>query len=293
MQLIYNFIARKLATKLSKLLFIAIINAFGIFSVVGIPVAVIIDILFLLVAIQTLFSNINHIYIKSIERVKDLIPVAKNIFRITCIILGVIFSISLIFGIFSSSFNKNESSNPSLQNTDIQAAHDQPEISTLPNNDEQLEVNIPSAANNSLEITTPTISYESLYVSDEGVGYDQIFALESRGEDTMGQAINYQSKAGRVNVMEQVVENVEDTGYVQINYAYKFADQYVLIVSTGEHGNSCLATTYAFSYDTKSESVTGKTEIDGCSENVQAFAEGNKLTVKKDGKATTIYNGKV
>lgn len=139
----------------------------------------------------------------------------------------------------------------------------------------------------------PTVSYETLYVSDEGVGYDQIFALESRGEDTMGQAINYQSKAGRVNVMEQVVEDVEATGYVQINYAYKFADQYILIVSTGENGNSCPATTYAFSYDTKGESVTGKTEIDGCSEVVQSFAEGNKLTVKKDGKATTIYNGHV
>ncbi|HRM16300.1 MAG TPA: hypothetical protein PLX05_12000 [Acinetobacter parvus] len=151
----------------------------------------------------------------------------------------------------------------------------------------------PPISQNETAPAAPTVSYESLYVSDEGVGYDQIFALESLGEDTMGQAINYQSKVGRVNVMEQVVEDVEVIGYVHINYAYKFTDQYVLIVSTGENGNSCPATTYAFSYDTKSESVTGKTEIDGCSENVQAFADGNKLIVKKDGKSTTIYNGKV
>lgn len=158
---------------------------------------------------------------------------------------------------------------------------------------EKSDLKVPQSPQKETTPAAPTVSYEALYVSDEGVGYDQIFALESRGEDTMGQAINYQSKAGRVNVMEQVVEDVELTGYVHIDHAYKFADQYVLIVSTGEHGNSCPATTYAFSYDTKSESVTGKTEIDGCSENVQAFAEGNKLTVKKDGKATTIYNGKV
>ena len=158
---------------------------------------------------------------------------------------------------------------------------------------EKSDLKVPQSPQKETVPAAPTVSYEALYVSDEGVGYDQVFALESRGEDTMGQAINYQSKAGRVNVMEQVVEDVELTGYVRIDHAYKFADQYVLIVSTGEHGNSCPATTYAFSYDTKGESVTGKTEIDGCSENVQAFAEENKLTVKKDGKTTTIYNGKV
>lgn len=138
----------------------------------------------------------------------------------------------------------------------------------------------------------PSMSYEALFVSDEGVGYDHIFALQDI-PDMMGQALMYQSKAGLTNIMQEVVEDPEGLGYLKLERAYKFGDQYVLVVSTGENGNSCPATTYAFAYNVKSEEVSGKTEIEGCSEVVEAFAEGNKLTVKKDGKPTIIYNAEI
>lgn len=133
----------------------------------------------------------------------------------------------------------------------------------------------------------PTISYEPLIVSENDVG--NIFNIQTR--DMGGSAINYQSRAGVVNIMEQVVDDIDATGYVAIEKVYKFYDKYQFIVSTGEYGMSCPATTYAFTFDTKSESVTGKTQIDGCSESVDSFADGNKLMVKKDGKPSTFYNG--
>lgn len=140
----------------------------------------------------------------------------------------------------------------------------------------------------------PTMSYEVVPVTDTGVGYgNEIFSFADRGENLMGNAINYQSRAGIVNVMEQVVDDVDATGYVAVERAYKFGDKYVLVVSTGESGNSCPATTYAFTYDTKSENVTGKKTIDGCSESVETFAENNKLNIKKEGKVTVIYNGEI
>lgn len=134
----------------------------------------------------------------------------------------------------------------------------------------------------------PSISYESLQVSDDSAGP---FSTAYRG---MGAALNYQSRAGVMNLMEAVVEDPELTGYVKIEKAYAFGpSQYVLIVSTGEGGRACPASTYALSFDTKSESVDGITEVEGCSEMVEAISEGNKLTVKKDGAATIIYNGTV
>lgn len=138
----------------------------------------------------------------------------------------------------------------------------------------------------------PSMSYEALYISDSAVGYDNLFSLQNIS-DSMGQALIYQSKAGPHNIMEEVVQDPEALGYLKLERAYKFGNKYVLVVSTGENGNSCPATTYAFSYDIKSESVIGKTEINGCSEVIEAFADGNKLIVKKDEKPTIIYNGEV
>ena len=145
------------------------------------------------------------------------------------------------------------------------------------------------------EPAAPSMSYEPIYVSDEGVGYDNIFTLEDRVlEDITSKAIMYQSRAGSINLREQVVNDANNLfGYLIVERAYKFGDKYVLVISTGENGNSCPATTYAFTFNTKNESVTGKTEIDGCSEIVESLAEGNKLTIKKDGKATVVYNGEV
>lgn len=97
-----------------------------------------------------------------------------------------------------------------------------------------------------------------------------------------------------MNLLESVVEDPEATGYVTIEKAYAFGtNKFVLIVSTGESGNSCPATTYVLSFDNQSEHVDGKASIDGCSEVVEAFAEGNKLSIKKEGAATIVFNGKV
>jgi hypothetical protein len=56
---------------------------------------------------------------------------------------------------------------------------------------------------------------------------------------------------------------------------------------------SCPATTYVLSFDTQSEYVDGNASIDGCSEIVEAFADGNKLSIKKEGETTVVFNGKV
>lgn len=94
-----------------------------------------------------------------------------------------------------------------------------------------------------------------------------------------------------MNVMESVVEDLDATGYVAVEKAYAFGDKYLVVVSTGEFGMSCPATTYAFTFDTAGEYVSGKAEIDGCSENVEVLTEGNKLTIKKEGKPSIFYNG--
>ena len=134
----------------------------------------------------------------------------------------------------------------------------------------------------------PTMSYEQLIITDNAVG--DVFIVSAL---TTGNAINYQSRAGVTNVLESIVQYPDATGYVKIEKAYKFGEKYVLIVSTGENGNSCPATTYAFAFDTKSESVAGKKQIDGCSENVESLSDGNKLIVKKEGVASTFFNGEI
>lgn len=134
----------------------------------------------------------------------------------------------------------------------------------------------------------PSMSYGKVIVSDDTV--ENVFTVESL---EFGNALNYQSRAGVTNVLESVVENPDGTGYVKIEKAYTFGETYVIIISTGENGASCPATTYAFAFDTKTESVTGTREIDGCSEIVESLSDGNKLVVKKDAGSATFYNGEV
>ena len=145
-----------------------------------------------------------------------------------------------------------------------------------------------SASPAALQPAAPSIAYESILVSGSSAGPFSIASMD------MGSAITYQSKAGLMNLLESVVEDPEATGYVTIEKAYAFGpNKFVLIVSTGESGNSCPATTYVLSFDNQSEHVDGKASIDGCSEVVEAFAEGNKLSIKKEGAATIVFNGKV
>ncbi|WP_081730588.1 hypothetical protein [Zestomonas thermotolerans] len=134
----------------------------------------------------------------------------------------------------------------------------------------------------------PSVAYEAVLISDDSAGPFTTAYMD------LGTALNYQSRAGVANLMEQVVEDPEATGYVKIEKVYAFGPgRYVLIVSTGESGNSCPAMTYVFSYDTAGEVVDSKALIDGCSETVEAFAEGNKLSIKKEGATTVVFNGKV
>lgn len=129
----------------------------------------------------------------------------------------------------------------------------------------------------------PSVAYEQLIVTNDRIS--DIFTIP---ED--GRSINYQSRAGTTNILEQVLEDVDLAGYIKVEKAYKFSEKYVFIVATGEKGASCPSTTYAFTFDTKTESVTGKKELDGCSENVESLSDGNKLIVKKEGSSSTFYN---
>lgn len=132
----------------------------------------------------------------------------------------------------------------------------------------------------------PGVAYEALPASAERAGP---FTTHTLGTGT---ALNYQSRAGVVNVMESIVEEAEYTGYVAIEKAYTFGpSRYVVVVSTGEGGNGCPASTYVFSFDTKAERVDGKREVDGCSELVEAVVEGNRLTVAKEGGGVVVFNG--
>lgn len=134
----------------------------------------------------------------------------------------------------------------------------------------------------------PPIAYEPLLISENKVGpFSIIF------HDTMT-LLGYQARSGTINLMESVATYPDAIGYIAIEKAYSFgANKYVLIVSTGENGLSCPATTYVLSFDAKQEHVDGHSEIEGCSEIVESLSEGNKLTIKKDGKATLVYNGTI
>lgn len=134
----------------------------------------------------------------------------------------------------------------------------------------------------------PLMSYEPLIVSDGSVS--NLFTVEQMDS---GNAIDYTSRAGVTNLLDSVVQYPDATGYVKIERAYKFGEKYIFIVSTGENGASCPATTYVFAFDIKTESVTGKKDIDGCSEIVESLSDGNKLIVKKDGASSTFYNGDI
>ncbi len=134
----------------------------------------------------------------------------------------------------------------------------------------------------------PSISYQLVAVTEDSIA--GVFAI---AVSESGHAINYQSRAGVVNILESVFDDLEGLVYMSVEKAYSFGDKYVIIISTGEGGRSCPASTYAFAFDLKTESVIGKKEIDGCSEGVESLADGNKLLVKKDGEASMFYNAEI
>lgn len=77
--------------------------------------------------------------------------------------------------------------------------------------------------------TAPAIAYSPELISDDAAGPFTVERMD------LGTALNYQSRAGVLNLMESVVEDPESTGYVKIEKAYSFGpNKYVLVISTGE-----------------------------------------------------------
>ncbi|MBU6957221.1 hypothetical protein KRR23_05655 [Pseudomonas sp. CVAP len=153
---------------------------------------------------------------------------------------------------------------------------------TSPNTQTSLTANPKPPVN--LTPPAPSIAYQPILILGEKIGPFTI----------SGHEINYQSRAGVMDIMGQVIDEPEYATYVGIEKAYAFGpNKFVLVISTGEGGNCCPATTYAVSFDTQTESVDGKTSIDGCSETVDSLADGNKLIIKKEGASTEVYNGLV
>lgn len=133
----------------------------------------------------------------------------------------------------------------------------------------------------------PSVSYQAIISNGNTAGPFEVVSGD------MTNALTYPSRAGIVNILENIIEYPDGSGYVSIEKAYTFGPhKYILVVSTGEHGRSCPASTYAISFDTQTEVASGSS-IDGCSELVETFSDGNKLSIKKEGKTTTIYNGSI
>lgn len=131
--------------------------------------------------------------------------------------------------------------------------------------------------------------YVPLEVSADGIG--GLLQLRHRGE-LGGVAIERATARGAINLMESVVPDVGLTGYVHVNAAYRYGDSLVLlVVSTGEYGQSCPATTYAFSYDLREERVASTAVVDGCSEAVAVQTDAQRLIVRKEGAPTEFSGG--
>ncbi|MFC4621049.1 zinc ribbon domain-containing protein [Comamonas nitrativorans] len=124
--------------------------------------------------------------------------------------------------------------------------------------------------------------YEPLFLSENETG--QLFQISSYPKN-----IIYKN----TNLLDYLFEDTDMIGYLGFEKIYQFGKNYIFIISTGENGKICPATTYAFQVDTAADSISDKHKIDGCSENVETFSEGNKLMVKKEGDASIFYNGEV
>lgn len=122
--------------------------------------------------------------------------------------------------------------------------------------------------------------YEPLYISENHIG--DVFNI-SRYEKYM--------IYNNVNLLDYLFEDTDYIGYLEFEKAYQFKDNYVFIISTGENGSSCPATTYAFQLNTEASKISDKHEIEGCSEHVETYSENNALTVKKEGRPSIFYNG--
>lgn len=138
--------------------------------------------------------------------------------------------------------------------------------------------------------TAPPELYQEVQVADFGTGPFTISPIE----EGMSYALNYNTRDGEeINVLGSVVKDPTGLGLLTIEKMYSIGDKYVAVVSTAERMPDCKATTYAFTFDSRSESVVGATNIAGCSEKVYVVVEGDKLTIKKDGKESVIVSGEI
>ncbi|MDY6468668.1 DUF2939 domain-containing protein [Acinetobacter faecalis] len=142
------------------------------------------------------------------------------------------------------------------------------------------------------EPEAPKVKYKSLIITDTEIGNGDFHLSDPATYN--GHAIFYLTPAGMDNILEQAIEYPDALGYLQVEKAYKFNNNYVLVISTGENGLSCPATTYVIGYDSTSHSVTGSKKMDSCTEDsIETLTDGNKLTVKKDDEVLTFYNANV
>lgn len=122
--------------------------------------------------------------------------------------------------------------------------------------------------------------YEKISFDDKGTS-DGFFSFDDN-------AVAYIAPHGYQNVLEFVLNDVEAAGYVNVEAIYRYAERYVLVVSTGENGMSCPATTYLFTLNTRSNDVDQKAEVAGCSEDVVVQANDTTLVAQKESEAKTV-----
>ena len=80
----------------------------------------------------------------------------------------------------------------------------------------------------------PSISYQLAEVTENSIA--EIFAITASESE---HAINYQSRAGVINILESVFDDLEGMGYMNFEKAYNFGDKYVIVISTGKGRRIC------------------------------------------------------
>lgn len=212
---------------------------------------------------------------KEWDSVEHFQRVQKQWNRWAFIIIGALLVIGLLAGIGIAMYEEHA---PSIHTSQAQ------DIPAPPPTAPDTPAAIPStlAFDKSPTHTAPAQKYEPVFLSENDDGH--LFKISSYPK-----YIAYKN----INLLDYLFEDTDIIGYLAFERIYQFGENYIFIISTGENGQSCPATTYAFQVNTTADSISDKHEIDGCSENVETFSEGNTLMVKKEGNASIFYNGEV
>ena len=204
--------------------------------------------------------------------------VQKQWNRWAFIIVGALLVIGLLAGIGIAMYEEHAPSTHTSQAQDIPPPEPTPATAaTAP-----ASTPFAQAFDEPLTHSASAQKYEPVFLSENDDGH--LFKISSYPKK-----IIYKN----TNLLDYLFEDTDMIGYLAFEKTYQFGENYIFIISTGENGNSCPATTYAFQVDTAANRISDKHEIDGCSENVETFSEGNTLMVKKEGNASIFYNGEV